>query len=69
MTSNCVDKLLKDGWQIFRVSDYPSIRIKRCVGAFGSWATYMKFDTKAALDREVSRIRIEDNKIIFDGGI
>jgi hypothetical protein len=66
MTSNCIDKLLKDGWQILRVSDSPSIMIKQCTGSFGSWSIYKKFDTKAERHREVVRLRNEDNKVIFD---
>lgn len=57
-------KLQEAGFTILRTdtSDKPKIKV---LNDKGNWETWKNFETKAAMNREVERVRREEPKIIF----
>lgn len=59
-------KLIANGFTLLRSDDNPMPRIKVDRSGNGSWATWKKFETKTARDKEIKRILEEEGKMIFD---
>lgn len=57
-------KLVKAGYTLLRIR-IEELKIVQMTGD-SAWSTYMKFDTKAALNREVDRINNNEQKMIFE---
>ncbi len=59
MDSQSQEKVIKAGFTIIRVDDYPSPRIKYKDEAHREWNTFEKYPTKAARDRAYEELRIQ----------
>ena len=57
-------KLTKAGYILLRVR-IEELKITQQVGD-SAWCTYKKFDTKAALNREIDRINKQEPLMIFE---
>lgn len=49
-------KVIAAGFKIIRADDQPNIRIKCKDSTSSDWHTLMKFETKAARDREMAKL-------------
>jgi hypothetical protein len=59
-------KLFAAGYTLLRADDHPTPRLKACHLDALNWSIWKKFDTKAARDREIVRIGLEEPLIIFE---
>lgn len=57
-------KLTKAGYTLLRVH-IEDLKITKMTGN-SAWSNYMKFDTKAALNREIDRINNKEPKMLFE---
>ena len=65
MTKYDQNKLTKDGYTILRIHESPDNNITYMTGSH-SWSIFGKYESKAAMYREVKRINEHEPKMIFD---
>jgi len=65
MNKNDRNKLATAGFTILRIHESPDLKITQMTSEH-SWANYGKYESKAAMYREVTRVNEHEPKMIFD---
>ncbi|MBQ9660726.1 MAG: hypothetical protein IJV37_05620 [Bacteroidales bacterium] len=64
MTQESNDKLVRAGFTILRLDDWPSVRLKYWKPGSG-WNTFEKFETKSARKKRIHELR-RNQYVVFD---
>lgn len=65
MDKNDRNKLTAAGFTLLRIHESPDLKITYMTGSH-AWSTWKKFESKAAMYREVTRVNDKEPLIIFD---